>query len=79
MKRIIVSVALFIVLTFSIFASNMHEIIPLNSGFYNDIDALYLMSGNGTPSNARPWSKSEALLILNRITYEHLTLLQKRL
>ena len=78
MKRIIVSVALFIVLTFSIFASNMHEIIPLNSGFYNDIDALYLMSGNGTPSNARPWSKSEALLILNRITYEHLTPLQKR-
>ena len=43
------------------------EIIPLSSSLYKDMDALYLATGNGTPSNARPWSKTEANLILSRI------------
>ena len=43
------------------------EFIPLASAVYAEMDALYLMSGNGTPSNARPWTKSEAGLILGRI------------
>jgi len=43
------------------------EIIPLSSSIYSDMDALYLVTGNGTPSNARPWSKTEANLILSRV------------
>jgi len=31
------------------------------------MDALYLLSGAGTPSNSRPWSKTEANLILGRV------------
>jgi hypothetical protein len=48
------------------------EIIPLSSPFYEDMDALYLLTGSGTPSNARPWSKTEASLILSRIDGEKL-------
>jgi len=43
------------------------EMIPLSSSIYMDMDALYLATGNGTPSNARPWSKTEANLILSRL------------
>jgi len=43
------------------------ETIPLTSPVYADMDALYLATGAGTPSNARPWTKAEALLILSRI------------
>ena len=43
------------------------EFIPLSSPVYAEMDALYLITGNGTPSNARPWTKTEASLILGRI------------
>jgi hypothetical protein len=43
------------------------EFIPLSSSVYAEMDDLYLISGNGTPSNARPWTKTEANLILGRI------------
>lgn len=43
------------------------EIIPLTAMVYQDMDTLYLLSGQGTPSNSRPWNKSEAMLILSRI------------
>jgi len=43
------------------------EMIPLSSSVYADLDDLYLVTGNGTPSNARPWSKTEAVMILSRI------------
>jgi hypothetical protein len=43
------------------------ESIPLTSSFYRDMDALYLVSGAGTPSNDRPWTKAEASKILSRI------------
>ena len=49
------------------------EIIPLSSRLYKDMDVLYLVTGNGTPSNARPWSKSEASQILSRIDRASLT------
>jgi hypothetical protein len=43
------------------------EFIPLASPVYEEMDTLYLIAGYGTASNARPWSKSEANLILGRI------------
>ncbi len=43
------------------------ESIPLTSSFYREMDALYLVSGAGTPSNARPWTKAEAAKVLSRI------------
>jgi hypothetical protein len=43
------------------------EIIPTSSTLYEDMDRLYLTTGNGTSSNARPWTKTEAYFILSRI------------
>ena len=50
---------------FSISASP--QIIPLSSGIYERMEALYLVSGEGTPSNSQPWSVSQAQQILTRI------------
>lgn len=43
------------------------ESFPLGSSFYGDMDLLYLVAGKGTASNARPWTKAEARIILSRI------------
>ncbi|MHC1691816.1 MAG: hypothetical protein AB9828_02155 [Sphaerochaetaceae bacterium] len=43
------------------------EIIPLSSPVYTAMDNLYALTGAGTPSNSRPWSKTEAYLILSRV------------
>jgi len=43
------------------------EVIPLDSGFYDEIDALYIMAGLAPHSRARPWTKSEAIDALNLI------------
>lgn len=43
------------------------EPLPLSSPAYAAVDALYLATGAGTASNARPWSRSEAMQILGRI------------
>ena len=43
------------------------KVFPLSSCIYDEIDALYLMEGLGTPSTARPWTASEAQMILARI------------
>ncbi len=43
------------------------EFISLASPIYEEMDILYLITGSGTASNARPWTKTEANLILGRI------------
>ena len=48
------------------------EMIPLSSAVYGDMDTLYLFQGIGSPSNSRPWSKTEADLILSRIERDRL-------
>ncbi|MDR1893126.1 MAG: capsule assembly Wzi family protein [Spirochaetales bacterium] len=48
------------------------EVIPLTSGLYRDIDALYLMAGLARPSGARPWTINEGLLNLERVDAETL-------
>ena len=48
------------------------KIVPLASSVYNDMDLLYLITGNGTPSNARPWTITETSRILDRIDKDQL-------
>ncbi|MCX7028355.1 MAG: hypothetical protein NT061_12930 [Spirochaetes bacterium] len=43
------------------------EMIPLSSKVYEDMDALYRIKYAGTPSDSRPWTKTEANQILGRI------------
>ena len=43
------------------------EMLPLSSAVYEEMDALYLMRQAGTPSDSRPWTKTEANQILGRI------------
>ena len=67
MKRILMMFSILLVSIPMIFSVASQEIIPLSSTIYSDMDALYLLTGNGTPSNTRPWSVSEASVILSRI------------
>jgi hypothetical protein len=43
------------------------KIIPLSSGIYGEMDALYLLRGLATPSAARPWTANEAAEVLKKI------------
>jgi hypothetical protein len=61
------------VVSFSLFSVPQTKIIPLDSSFYEDMEALYLVSGYGTPSNKAPWSVAEAQVILSRIDVEALS------
>ncbi|MFA6690298.1 MAG: hypothetical protein ACOX6K_05490 [Sphaerochaetaceae bacterium] len=49
------------------------EVIPLSSSVYQEMDDLYALADMGTPSNSRPWTKGEALMILHRIDAERLS------
>lgn len=55
------------------FAKNSQNILPLGSPAYSLMDALYLATGNGTPSDSRPWSVAETRLILSRVERSSLT------
>lgn len=73
MKRISIILVMAFILLAPLSAHTIsQEIIPLSSSVYTDMDLLYLITGNGTPSNARPWTKTEAFLILNRIDSKRL-------
>jgi hypothetical protein len=45
----------------------MQETIPLSSSFYAEMDALYTIYGLGAPSAVRPWTKTQALALLDRL------------
>ena len=56
------------------FASGQNQkLLPLSSEIYSEMDALYLLRGLGTPSPSRPWTASEALIILERAGRQTLT------
>ena len=65
-NRFAILAACFIFTAFAAFGQNQ-AILPLASEIYGEMDALYLMRGLGTPSAARPWTASEAQMILERI------------
>ena len=79
MRRLKLLFIFIAIVTFQIGAYNPQEIISFKSKIYDSMDKLYLVAGYGIPSNARPWSKSEALIILNRIDPSLLTNHQREL
>lgn len=68
MKKLLLTILLFVISFGMLIAAGPYsEMIPLSSSVYQDMDDLYAIMGIGTPSNARPWSKGEAELILARV------------
>lgn len=67
MKRIVLLLIL-VVLSFGLWANYNDAIIyPLSSSIYQDMDNLYALSSLSRPSTNRPWSSSEARMILDRV------------
>lgn len=66
MKKVITVIAC-VLIALSAFASIDSKIIPITSSLYEDMDIVYSLAGKGTPSNSRPWSVSEAQMILSRV------------
>ena len=67
MKNHIAALSVCLLLLASLIFGQGQELLPLSSGVYDGMDTLYLLTGLGTPSTARPWTKSEAAMILERI------------
>ena len=67
-RRVGVLAVCFLLPLFAVFGQSQ-RIIPLDSEMYDEMDALYLIRGLGTPSTARPWTVNEARMILERIDY----------
>lgn len=67
MKRIVAAiVAVLFVVSFPLLAVDSY-MIGLSSDFYDLVDALYSSTGLASASYARPWSRSEAELVLGRL------------
>ena len=65
--KILVALGICFFLSWSLVFGQSQEVLPLSSSVYDEMDTLYLLRGLGTPSSARPWTVSEAGLILERI------------
>lgn len=68
MKKILIISVVLLACIFCVSARNGQEIIPLSSGLYDAMDALFIMEGKALPSTVRPWSISEAERYLSLIS-----------
>ena len=78
MKNYLFAAFLVILPLFFSFGQNQ-RILPLSSSVYAETDALYLMQGRAAPSSSRPWTVSEARMILERIDARFLNQREKKL
>ena len=81
MKKTVVSLLLILLIpSLILFAADVAaKTFPLNSEIYELMDDLYALQGLARPSTSRPWSQSEAQLILSRIDENGLNSAEKRL
>ena len=80
MKKAIVLLLLVLILPAIILAADVNsKTFPLSSEIYELMDDLYALQGLARPSTSRPWSQSEAQLILARIDESRLNETEKRL
>ncbi len=67
MKRLSIILLLFGISIGPLLAvTGAQEVIPLSDPIYQEMDLLYLLTGQGTPSASRPWTKAEAQ---NQLSY----------
>ena len=80
MKKAIVLLLLAFIFSSILLAADVRaKTIPLSSEIYELMDDLYALQGLARPSTSRPWSQSEAQLILERIDENKLNDAEKRL
>ena len=82
-KRINLSALILFAFSLFVSAAEIHPvnavIYPIDSPIYSDMDALYSLCGLVRPSGNRPWSDSEARMILDRVDPSSLTGVARRL
>ena len=80
MKKAIAFLLVFALISVAVMAADVaSKTFPLNSEIYELMDDLYSLQGLARPSTSRPWSQSEAKLILSRIDESTLNSAEKRL
>jgi hypothetical protein len=68
MKRIVWASLLVGLLFVSFLCAAMpQQIIPLSNSLYDDVDSLYLLTGLPSASWSRPWTVTEARMIMDRL------------
>ena len=68
MRKILTVTLTLVMVLSSLGAMNGQEIIPLTSGVYEAMDALFIMEGRAVPSTTRPWSVAEAEKYLSMVS-----------
>ena len=51
-----------------LFAANGQKVIPLESGVYEALDALYALEGKALASTTRPWTVAETRKHLSKVS-----------
>lgn len=81
MKKIAAALAVFVLMlciATPVFSDGVNsKTYPLTSDLYELMDDLYALEGLSRPSTSRPWSQSEAQLILSRIDQNSLNAVEK--
>ena len=80
MKKAIAFLLVFALISAAVMAADVaSRTFPLDCEIYELMDDLYSLQGLARPSTSRPWSQSEAKLILSRIDESTLNSAEKRL
>lgn len=79
MKKFFLMNLILSIFSFTLFAQNLQDSIPLDSAFYKALDSLYLEAGFVPPSGSRPYSRAEAQKRLLKIKTESLSEQGKKL
>ena len=68
MKKTVVTLMILLCLLNAVSAANSQKVIPLSSGLYEAMDALYIMEGKAIASTTRPWTAAEAEKYLHNVS-----------
>lgn len=68
MKKTVVILMILLCLLNAVSAANSQKVIPLSSGLYEAMDALYIMEGKAIASTTRPWTAAEAEKYLHNVS-----------
>ncbi|MBO4410548.1 MAG: hypothetical protein J5775_07315 [Spirochaetales bacterium] len=68
MKKTATVLTILLIILSAASAANSQKVIPLSSGLYDAMDALYILEGKAMPSTTRPWTVAEAKKYLGNVS-----------